>query len=539
LHENEWIYCKPLQQNGKIIEVIKLWNTTQYRIWLPLENHIKLFTAEQIAPIETYDSHNSSEKIAYIVSAARIVDAITHDILLAPINSTVIPLSHQIRALSKAVEGDQIRYLLADEVGLGKTIEAGLILKELKLRGLVKRTLVIAPRGLLTQWMAEMKVHFHEDFKIIIPSEFPSYNKKYQNENIWKFYNQIICPIDSVKPLEKRKGWSIEKIKLYNKERLNDLIIANWDLIIVDEAHRLAGSTERVARYKLGKELANAAPYILLLTATPHQGKTDSFYRLISLLDKKAFPNIDSLNKERVAPYVVRTEKREAIDNSGNPLFKPRYSKLISIYWTNKYIHQKQLYDAVTEYVRKGYNRAIKEKKNYIGFLMSLMQRLVTSSTRAISMTLSRRLEMLEKANEQLNFYPLISEEEWSDYDGQYQIESIIQSTFKALENEREEVKILLEKAKYAESLTPDAKADALLEWLYKLQSEESNHNLKFLIFTEFIPTQTMLEQFLRERGFSVVCLNGSMNMEERIEAQEQFANDKQILISTEAGEKD
>jgi hypothetical protein len=102
--------------------------------------------------------------VAYIAAAARVADALTQDVLLAPIESSVIPLPHQIRALSRAIANDRVRYLLADEVGLGKTIEAGLIMRELKLRGLVKRTLVIAPKGLVSQWVAEMQAHFNETF---------------------------------------------------------------------------------------------------------------------------------------------------------------------------------------------------------------------------------------------------------------------------------------------------------------------------------------------------------------------------------------
>jgi SNF2 family DNA or RNA helicase len=107
----------------------------------------------------------SPNSITYVASAARVADALTQDVLLSPIESSVIPLPHQIRVLSRAIANDRVRYLLADEVGLGKTIEAGLIMRELKLRGLVKRTLVVAPKGLVTQWMTEMQVHFGEEMK--------------------------------------------------------------------------------------------------------------------------------------------------------------------------------------------------------------------------------------------------------------------------------------------------------------------------------------------------------------------------------------
>ena len=196
--------------------------------------------------------------------------------LLAPLEAGVIPLPHQLYALTRAMSGDRIRYLLADEVGLGKTIEAGLIFRELKLRGLVKRVLVVAPKGLVPQWVQEMQTHFGEEFQLLTPGEFSLWRNLTGSENVWRQFDQVVCPVDSIKPVERRRGWSREKLEAHNQERLGDLIDAGWDLIICDEAHRLGGSTEQVARYRLGKALAEAAPYLLLLSATPHQGKTDS-----------------------------------------------------------------------------------------------------------------------------------------------------------------------------------------------------------------------------------------------------------------------
>ena len=304
----------------------------------------------------------------------------------------------------------------------------------------------------------------------------------------------------------------------------------------MDEAHRLGGSTDQVARFKLGQGLSEAAPYFLLLSATPHQGKTDAFHRLVSLIDAQEFPDIGSVTRERVQPYVIRTEKRHAIDAEGKPLFKPRRTQLGPVSWEERHRNQQLLYEAVTEYVREGYNQALREKRSYIGFLMILMQRLVVSSTSAIRTTLERRLEAIAAPQEQLTLFPLASEEEWADLDGQEQMEVLLRTRLKALKNERAEVKLLLEAAARCEQNGPDAKAEALLDWLYRLQSEEGDPELKALVFTEFVPTQEMLRRFLTERGFSVVCLNGSMDMEERKRVQEAFAKDARILISTDAG---
>ena len=516
-----------------------------YRV--PTEADAEDLTAEvflrMVEGLPAYRSEGAPfEAWLYRIAAARVADALEsrHDassaILLAPIEASIIPLPHQIRALSRAIFSDRVRYLLADEVGLGKTIEAGLIMRELKLRGLVRRTLVIAPKGLVTQWVAEMRTHFGEEFRLLIPSDFSAYRRIAQEDNLWQSHPQVVCPMDSVKPLDGRRGWSREQVAEYNRERFEDLISAGWDLVIVDEAHRLGGSTDQVARYKLGQGLAEAAPYLLLLSATPHQGKTDHYRRLMSLLDAEAFPDEASITKDRVQPYVIRTEKRRAIDAEGKPLFKPRRTELAPVSWKERHRDQRLLYEAVTEYVREGYNQAITEKRSYIGFLMILMQRLVVSSTRAIRTTLERRLEALEAPQEQLTLFPMVSEEDWADLDGQEQMDTLLKTRLKALKNERAEVKLLLEAAKRCESQGPDAKAEALLDWIYRLQAEEGDPDLKVLVFTEFVPTQEMLYEFLTERGFEVVCLNGSMDLEERKRVQDAFAKDARILISTDAG---
>jgi superfamily II DNA or RNA helicase len=549
MNPGEWAWSTEHREICRIVESLALWGEHVCRVWLPGRDAVVRVRTDRLAPL-TDAGLGTPSYIAYVTAAARVADALSEDVLLAPIEASVIPLPHQIRALSRAIAGDSVRYLLADEVGLGKTIEAGLIMRELKLRGLVRRTLVVAPKGLVTQWVSEMRLHFNEEFRLVLPEDLRSLARlapapagssdgavpRAREHNPWRLFDQVVCPIDSVKPMETRRGWSRQQVAEYNQERFDDLIAAGWDLVIVDEAHRLGGSTDQVARYKLGLGLAEAAPYLLLLSATPHQGKTDSFYRLISLLDRQAFPDPESVARERVQPYVVRTEKRRAIDAGGLPLFKPRQTRLIPVAWTPPHAGQNQLYEAVTEYVREGYNQALKEKRSYIGFLMILMQRLVTSSTRAIRTTLTRRLEVLEQPEEQLSLFPALSQEEWSDLDGQEQIDTLVKTRFTALKNERAEVERLLALAERTETAGPDAKAEALLEWIYRLQQEETDPELKILVFTEFVPTQEMLHEFLTARGIAAVSLNGSLAMEERRAVQRAFANEVRVLVSTEAG---
>lgn len=430
---------------------------------------------------------------------------------------------------------DRIRYLLADEVGLGKTIEAGLILRELKLRGMARRILVVAPKGLVRQWQAEMRLHFGEQFTFLEAAELSAFRQwRNDEENLWRVHDQVICSLDSVKPMEGRRGWSVEQLQTYNRERFEDLISASWDLVIIDEAHRMGGSTDQVARYKLGVALAEAAPYLLLLSATPHQGKTDQFHRLMQLLDRDSFPDVSSIAADRVRPFVVRTEKRAAIDAEGKPLFKPRITRLQPVAWLDRHAAQRGLYEAVTEYVRHGYNQAMATKQRHIGFLMILMQRLVTSSTAAIRTTLERRLLALDDDHAQLKLFPSERAEEWHELSGEDQIDVAV--AFEALADERKDVEALLFLARETEAQGTDAKAEALLELIYKIQQEENDPDLKVLVFTEFVPTQAMLADFLESRGFSVVTLNGSMDLEARSRTQKSFSQDARILISTDAG---
>lgn len=529
MQRGQWIWIENEGVPAQIVDVQTLWGTASYRVWLPSRNEIRTLSAQHIAPLSVDNAALTADHIAYITAAARIADALNGDVLLAPLSSSVIPLPHQLYALSRAVANNRVRYLLADEVGLGKTIEAGLILRELKLRGLARRVLVVAPKGLTAQWVAEMRTHFNERFELLVPGEMRT-----TDDNLWERYAQVVCPLDSVKPLDSRQGWSRARIAEYNRIRFEDLIAAGWDLIIIDEAHRLGGSTDQVARYRLGQGLADAAPYLLLLSATPHQGKTDAFHRLIALLDEDSFPEVDSVSRDRVSPYVIRTEKRNAVNGDGQPLFKPRHTQLIQVRWGARHAAQRQLYEAVTEYVREGYNRALLEKKRHIGFLMILMQRLVTSSTWAVHATLDRRLEVLKDPPEALLTTAL--SDEWAELDSEQQLELAIMSQAEALRNERAEVETLLELARRAEAQSADAKAEALLDLIYSLQREEGDPDLKLLIFTEFVSTQEMLYEFLSGRGFPVTRLNGTMDLATRQQVQSDFAGETRILVSTDAG---
>lgn len=559
--QDAWRYSTVHNSACKVIEEQTLWGQMVCRVWLPNQDAVVRVPRSALRPLSgDLQPEIEAGRIAYVAAAAKVAEVLEGStsasdghVLLAPMESNVIPLPHQIHALSRAISGDRVRYLLADEVGLGKTIEAGLIMRELKLRGLVRRTLIVSPKGIATQWVAEMQTHFNEQFQLVLGDDISTLHRLApgadQRSSAWSMFDQVIVSLDSVKPMDKRRGWTAERVAEYNRSRFEDLITAGWDLVVVDEAHRLGGSTDQVARYKLGRGLAEAAPYMLLLSATPHQGKTDAFYRLMSLLDDDAFPDMDSVSRERVVPYVIRTEKRKAIDAEGKPLFKPRHTQTAPVTWESRHHLQKLLYEAVTDYVREGYNQALREKKRHIGFLMILMQRLVVSSTRAIRTTLERRLAALKEGEQQASMRLAELENgtegsessddkiaELYDMDGQELLDELLKSHVSALKSEGSHVETLLDAAVRCEQAGPDAKAEALIDWIYKLQAKENESDLKVLIFTEFVPTQQMLKEFLEMRGISVVTLNGGHDMDERKQTQDAFRKSHRVLVSTDAG---
>lgn len=466
------------------------------------------------------------------VAGARIWHALGSDLFFAPLVSHVIPLPHQFRVLRQTMANFPVRKLLADEVGLGKTIEAGLVLKELKLRGMVERVLVLAPKSLQLQWIAEMERHFDETFDLVEPGTW-GLGATLRGDNPWKRYTHVVTSFDAVKPKESQKGWSLEKIERFNLDRFHDLVGAGWDLVIIDESHKVAGTSDDVARFELAKGVAGSAPHLLLLSATPHSGKSDAFRRLLSLLDPQSFPNGVSLTREAVSPFVIRTEKRTATDADGKPLFSPRTTRLITVPFRERHALQQRLYEDVSEYVIEGYNQAQRSGAKGSRLLLILIQRLMSSSTRAILNFLEGRLTVLTGG----------STTQVLDTDDPVEIEDDAETAeqlalFSAPVDTKEvaDVQRLLELAIQVQQAGPDARAEALYDLMISLIQEDSEPSKKFLVFTEFTSTQQMLKEFLEQRGMTVATLNGSMDLEERKAAQEAFRNSAQVLISTDAG---
>ena len=267
LETGKFAFDKVNSASVQILEKIEAWGYTSYRVFNPATGTVYKVTADQLKEdggTNTYDENY----LRYVTLLSKIKNE-TAGGLLSSLASGVIPLPHQLHVLNRAMESNTIRYILADEVGLGKTIEAGMVIKELKTRGLVKRVLVVCPTGLVTQWAAEMQEKFHERFNVILPSDYDTIRRLTDNDDVYGQYDQVISPMDSIKPIEKHAGWTDEKVEKYNEERIYSIINSGWDLVIIDEAHRTgANSYQKIMDYFKPK-------FWLGMTASPE--RTDDY----------------------------------------------------------------------------------------------------------------------------------------------------------------------------------------------------------------------------------------------------------------------
>lgn len=492
--------------------------------------------------LEKQTTDFSMPYLRFVSIAAKIKDEVARKNLLAPYESSLIPLPHQILVLEKVMQSNQNRFLLADEVGMGKTIETGLILKELKIRGDIKRILCIVPKSAMLQWQGELREHFNEVFHLYDSEMITSMARTFANinadeeYNFWTQHNQIIVSTDALKPLEKRQGWSNERVDEYNKYRMQAVLEADFDLVIMDEAHKMGGATSMVSRFILAQELCNSVPNVLLLTATPHRGKSDHFRRILQLLDPDAFAGEGLPDIEELEPYVIRTERRFAVDYEGKKLFNERQTRRFDVMLDiNKHQKQMALYDAVTDYVRRGFNTAKRAGNPAKGLIMILFQRLVSSSTAAILSAMQGRLERLRLGEEScLDDFALEVDHEF-DENEEVDFEDMVQRNAPGLANEEELLSGLIEQARDCLATETDAKADALLKKIEELKQVQPNQDLKILVFTEFRTTQRMLVDYFKGKGYIVSFIHGGQDLDERKRALTHFKNEAQILIATDA----
>ena len=533
-----------MKYKGKSVEIIgrqRLFN--KETLWIHILD-TDIFT--QVLAEELEDDDVSKNGLAYarfIAIATKIKQEIAEKHILAPYESNLIPLPHQILVLEKVMQGVQTRFMLADEVGMGKTIEAGLVLKEKKLRGEVKRILLVVPKSAMLQWQSEMKEHFAENFFIYdsdlitsMAKTFASFDAE-EELNFWRQHNQIIVSIDALKPIESRQGWNQERVDAYNKYRLEMVVNADFDMVIIDEAHRMGGSSTSVSRFKMAEVLCNAVPNLLLLTATPHRGKSDHFRRLLQLMDADAFSGEGMPCIEDIQPYVMRSEKRFAVDYDGKKLFNERTTVRLDVLLDPvRHAAQIALYDHITDYVRICFGRAKSAKRNATGLVMVMLQKLASSSTDAILSALRTRLYRLENGEDEDNLegYGLDGSLDYEDDEldvGDYSVEH----TSSGLKTEIEMLQKLVEEAEQCRATETDAKATALMEKIYSLRSSGIEANNKVLVFTEFRQTQDFLIRVLNEQGLKCEKVNGSMSIEERHRALVNFRDEADVLVATDA----
>ncbi len=532
-----------MKYKGKSVEIIgrqRLFD--KETLWIHVLDD-DIFT--QVLAEELEDDGISKNGLAYarfIAIATRIKQEIAEKHILAPYESNLIPLPHQILVLEKVMQGVQTRFMLADEVGMGKTIEAGLVLKEKKLRGEVKRVLLIVPKSAMLQWQSEMKEHFAESFFIYDSELITSMAKTFasfeaeEELNFWRQHNQIIVSSDALKPIETRQGWSQERVDTYNKYRLEMVVNADFDMVIIDEAHKMGGSSTSVSRFKMAEVLCNAVPNLLLLTATPHRGKSDHFRRVLQLMDADAFSGEGLPSIEEIQPYVMRSEKRFAVDYDGRKLFNDRSTIRFDVELDPvRHAAQIALYQHVTKYVRICFGRAKSTKRNATGLVMVMLQKLASSSTDAILSALRTRLSRLESGEDEdeLEMYGLDGTLDYEDEEMNVDDYSVEQ-TSSELKNEIEMLQKLVEEAEQCRNKETDAKATALVEKIYSLRAKGSEDN-KVLVFTEFRQTQDFLIRVLSEQGLRCEKVNGSMTMEERHQALVHFRDDADVLVATDA----
>jgi ERCC4-related helicase/HKD family nuclease len=427
-------------------------------------------------------------------------------------------LPHQIFAAHRVVSSVHRRFLLADEVGLGKTIEAGMIWQALMQRGQARRTLIITPAGLTTQWQEEMQDKFDVMFQIF-GRDFWAVNPR-----VWDFQASAIASIDTLKRPEHKR------VLLENRK---------WDLIIFDEAHRLSamdygsGKVERTQNYRLAEELRHKhyCEAMLLLTATPHQGEENHsrFKNLLLLLeDEIDFSGLEDMglfagNGSKFTELVIRTPKKDVTDSKGHKVFKGRQTHRLPF---TMYADEARCYKAVAEYIRDGYQMLERVsdpgRRRAAGFLLTTFQKLNASSTEAIRASLLTRLKrlkgelcsMAEKPDED-------DKEQFYDerYEGEHEEQSVLQDDQAILKDEVRTLETLL-----AMRVKRDKKLDELLKLVDHITRVSPRGEAeKVLIFTEYRQTQHhLVEELERMYGKgSVVVIHGGMKLERREEAEQ------------------
>jgi superfamily II DNA or RNA helicase len=510
--------------------------------------------------------------------------AYRYDPLTGLSSARIEPQLHQVFVAHRVTQKLQPRMILADEVGLGKTIEAGLIIKELRARGLLDRVLIIVPASLQLQWQSELKSKFNEEFEILDGAALQYLGRG--KANPWMARPNVICSLPFAS----------------SPRRAEQIIEAEWDLVVFDEAHRVRRSLQGASRisttqaYRLADELKEQVNGLLLLTATPMQVHPFELYSLVELVEPGLFPTfsaydtrrgflprLNALMKDLKGWNALSDSERAAavsahaklLEELGIPVdgevetladdrererlmdvlvgkhplagtlvrnrkaevggFTPREARRVPVELDDDEL---ALYQDVTDYLREGYNQAQAERNITLGFVMVTYQKMLASSSFAIKQSFRRRIAKLRA---QLKDAAAATAKPVSE-NRLEELRDAEETTAALTELEHEAVDSagLLLEIKQLEDLVErlgrvrDSKADALLTALDVIFDGRPQE--KVVVFTQFIETQEFLAAALRHNGYTVSLFNGRMGLEEKEEAVRSFKADDQVLISTEAG---
>jgi superfamily II DNA or RNA helicase len=489
-----------------------------------------------------------------VIESARIRLAYAHDRQFAVSLSGIRSLPHQIEAVyQRMLPQPQLRFLLADDPGAGKTIMAGLLIKEMKLRQAIERILILCPAALTIQWQDEMLRWFGESFDIV----FSAVDQQ-QLANPWQRSSQVISSMDYAKQEEVRER----------------VIQQHWDLVVIDEAHKCSAYTKsrsdradevaETKRYQLAKRLTYHADHVLLLTATPHHGNEDRFAHFLRLIDPDVFPEPHRLGEEatearknvfrlgRDCPWALRRLKEDLKDLNGHRLFPDRHAHTVTFCLNND---EYALYKAVTSYINQFMPRQTGQRRTSVALARTVLQRRLASSTFAIYESLKRRLRKQQELLEELEaLSPLQQakrlatlqgrlpdvEQEEDDLD-EWTRDFLLDEYTAALELDQLRAEIaalkdLVEQARRVYEQASDSKLAALKKCLAEAQfSELKDGRGKLLIFTEHRDTMNYVREHLQKWGYTASDIHGGMNPHERKRAQEVFRIQSQVCVATEA----
>jgi SNF2 family DNA or RNA helicase len=514
-------------------------------------------TLEVAAAGRPWSFDGDGAMLRLVSEAHRISLAHLFDPLLAVHTSLVTPLPHQITAVYQEMLSRQpLRFLLADDPGAGKTIMAGLLIKELRLRGDLERCLIVCPGSLAEQWQDELDQKFHLPFEILTNDKLES-----ARSGNWLAENPlVVCRLDKLSRSDELQ----EKLKQ-----------TDWDLIVCDEAHKMSatffgGEVKYTRRYQLGKLLSRITRHFLLMTATPHNGKEADFQLFMALLDGDRFEGKfrDGVHLADTTDLMRRLVKEQLVTFQGTALFPERRAYTVSYTLSPA---EARLYQAVTEYVRDEFDRADRletdGRKRTVGFALTILQRRLASSPEAIYQSLKRRRERLEERRKEAELLkrgaearielardlPSLTEEDLEELEdapgGELEEteERILDQataarTIAELGAEIGRLRQLEELALHVRQSGTDQKWTQLSTLLQDNAEmfDTHGHRRKLVLFTEHRDTLNYLTRNIRTllgREEAVVTLHGGMGREERKKAQQAFTQDKavEILIATDA----